>query len=88
MGGNYVHPSTPTYKVWPCRHLLDKPSKNCKLLNINDNCPEVGYCGQLLMSDQEEGDMETLRKGSSLMSWMMLFYPKEDTLKVSFGYVY
>ena len=40
------------------------------------------------VEDVEGSRLDTLRKGSSLMSWMMLFYPKEDTLKVSFGYVY
>ena len=40
------------------------------------------------MEDVEGSGLDTLRKGSSLMSWMMLFYPKEDTLKISFGYVY
>ena len=40
------------------------------------------------VEDVEGSGLDTLRKGSSLMSWMMLFYPKEDILKVSFGYVY
>ena len=39
------------------------------------------------MEDVEGSGLDTLRKGSSLMSWIM-FYPMEDTLKVSFGYVY
>ena len=44
---------------------------------------EGGY-----LEDVEGFWPETWRTGSSLMSWRILFYPKEDTLKVSCWYLY
>ena len=40
--------------------------------------PSWGY-----LEDDESSCPETWRTWSSLMSWIILFYPKEDTLKVS-----
>ena len=38
--------------------------------------------------DVDSSWQKTGRTGSSLMSWMMFFYPKEDTLKVLVWYLY
>ena len=45
--------------------------------------PSWGY-----LEDIEGSWTETWRTWSSLMSWMILFYPQEDTLKVSCWYLY
>ena len=44
---------------------------------------ERGY-----LEDVEDSWPETWRTGSSLMSWLMFFHPKDDTMKVSCWYLY
>ena len=59
-------------------------------------CVDISIRSVSRMGGQEGGYLEdvdgswpeTWRSGSSLTSWMMMFDPKEDTLKVSCWYLY
>ena len=72
---------------WPCLTQRKIPWKFCVDIFIKSvtrmGGPSWGY-----LKNVECSWLETLRTGSSLKSWMTLFDPKEDTLKVLCWYLY
>ena len=54
---------------------------------VNINVFVKGVSRRGVLEDVEDSWPETWRTESSLISWMILFYPKEDTLKISCWYL-
>ena len=71
-----------------CFFTLRKiPWKLCVVIIIR-NVSGIGGHERGYLENVEGSWSETWRKGSSLMSWMMFVYPKEDKLKVWCWYLY
>ena len=69
---------------WPQKRYLE----NFMMISVLEVCQEWGGQEWGYLEDVEGFWPETWRTGSSLMSWMIMFYPKEDTLKVLCWYLY
>ena len=96
-GGTWRTLRVPDRRLWeqghswchqrPCFTQRKIPWKFCVDILIRSvlrmGGPSWGYLGDVKGSWQR-----TWMTGSSLMSWMILFYPKEDTMKVSCWYLY
>ena len=71
---------------WSCLTLRKIPLKFCVIIFIR-SVSGVGGHEWGYLEDAEGSWSETWRAGSFLTSWIMFFYPKEDTLKISCWYL-